>query len=165
MNSEIKLLIYFSRFERKQAKKNGAPERTRTSNHQNRNLLLYPLSYGHSAQLFYCTPLLKSSPTKNRPVLSDISSGSDHSCRHFSSGKPLSGLSNFEFAWLFWNFPALFRFCSFILFPFFLTMVMQNFHALEAGFCFALKDSGFAAPWTSDLTGSTYRVNQNKQDK
>ena len=35
----------------KQAKKNGAPERTRTSNHQNRNLLLYPLSYGHSAQL------------------------------------------------------------------------------------------------------------------
>lgn len=81
MNSEIKLLIYFSRFERKQAKKNGAPERTRTSNHQNRNLLLYPLSYGHSAQLFYCTPLLKSSPTKNRTVLSDISSGSDHSHR------------------------------------------------------------------------------------
>lgn len=30
-----------------QRQKNGAPERTRTSNHQNRNLLLYPLSYGH----------------------------------------------------------------------------------------------------------------------
>lgn len=45
--------------------KNGAPERTRTSNRQNRNLSLYPLSYGRTRKVIV---VHEPSKIKNSPV-------------------------------------------------------------------------------------------------